>query len=120
MAKDFGELEGRLIIAHSILRDPNFRRTVVFLCDHDAEDGAYGLVLNRPLDRSAADFLPDDAEVAEVLSKVPVFLGGPVGSDRLVFADFGWDKKRKIATVRHALAMTEVTSLVEEGAAEQL
>ena len=120
MAKDFGELEGRLLIAHSILRDPNFRRTVVFLCDYDAEDGAYGLVLNRPLDRSAADFLPDDAEVAEVLSKVPVFLGGPVGADRLVFADFGWDKKKKMATVRHALAMTEVTSLVEEGAAAQL
>lgn len=120
MAKEIGDLEGRLLIAHSILRDPNFRRAVVFLCDYDPEDGAYGLVLNRPLDRTAADFLPDDAEVAEVLSHVPVFLGGPVGADRLVFADFVWDKKKKIATVRHALDMTEVTSLVEEGSSAQL
>ncbi len=120
MAKDFGELEGRLLIAHAILRDPNFRRTVIFICDHDAEDGAYGLVLNRPLEQMAADFLPDDTDAAEVLAQVPVFHGGPVGSDRLVFADFGWDKKKKIATVRHALGMEEVTSLVEEGSAAQL
>ena len=53
-------------------------------------------------------------------TQVPVFHGGPVGSDRLVFADFGWDKKKRAATVRHALAMSEVTSLVEEGSAAQL
>jgi putative transcriptional regulator len=120
MARDFGALEGRLLIAHAILRDPNFRRTVIFICDHDPDDGAYGLVLNRPLDQTAADFLPDDADATEVLAQVPVFHGGPVGSDRLVFADFGWDKRKKIATARHALGMTEVTSLVEEGKAAQL
>ncbi len=51
---------------------------------------------------------------------MPVFHGGPVGSDRLVFADFGWDKKKKIATVRHALGMNEVMGLVEAGEAAQL
>jgi putative transcriptional regulator len=120
MPKDFGPLDGRLLIAHAILRDPNFRRTVVYICDHDPVEGAFGLVLNRPLDQMAADFLPDDADGAEILAQVPVFHGGPVGSDRLVFADFGWDKKKKSATVRHALGLGEVTSLVEEGGAAQL
>jgi putative transcriptional regulator len=120
MAKEFGELEGRLLIAHAILRDPNFRRTVVYLCDYDAEDGAFGLILNRPLGQTAADFLPDDADAIEVLAKVPVFQGGPVGSDRLVFAELGWDKKKKSAHVRHAIGMSEVVSLVEEGSTSLL
>jgi putative transcriptional regulator len=120
MPKDFGTIDGRLLIAHAILRDPNFRRTVVYICDHDPGEGAFGLVLNRPLDQTAADFLPDDAEASEFLAQVPVFHGGPVGSDRLVFADFGWDKAKKCATVRHALGLNEVTNLVEEGGAAQL
>src|SRR5260221_7371804 len=120
MPNDFVSLDGRLLVAHAILRDPNFRRTVVYICDHDPAEGAFGLVLNRPLDQTAADFLPDDSEAAETLAQVPVFHGGPVGSDRLVFADFGWDKITKSATVRHALGLSEVTSLVEEGGAAQL
>ncbi len=39
---------GQLLLAHPVLRDPNFRRTVVLLSGHDAA-GAMGVVLNRPL-----------------------------------------------------------------------
>ena len=42
-------LRGRLIIASPLLQDPNFDRTVVLITEHD-EDGAMGLVLNRPSD----------------------------------------------------------------------
>ena len=119
MAKEFGKLDGRLLVAHAILRDPNFRRAVLYICDHDAEDGAYGLVLNRPLDQTAADFLPDD-EAREILAQIPTFNGGPVGSDRLVFTDFAWDPKNNTATVRHALGLGEVTSMIEDGLGAQL
>src|SRR5450432_3572992 len=84
MAKDSDALVGRLLVAHATLRDPNFRRVVLYICDHDPKDGAYGLVLNRPLDQTAVDFLPDDEDEA-ILAQIPAFHGGPVGGDRLVF-----------------------------------
>ena len=42
-------LEGRLLVATPLLEDPHFRRTVVLLLDH-GDDGALGVVLNRPSD----------------------------------------------------------------------
>lgn len=119
MAKDSETLVGRLLVAHATLRDPNFRRVVLLICDHDPKDGAFGIVLNRPLDQTAGEFLPDDHQ-EEILAQIPAFRGGPVGADRLVFTDFVWDEKRKVAKVRHALGMDEVTSMVEEGRAANL
>ena len=43
-----------LLVSMPQLLDPNFERTVVLLCEH-GEDGAFGLVINRPTDTSAAD-----------------------------------------------------------------
>jgi putative transcriptional regulator len=57
------------------LFDPNFRRTVVLVTEH-TEDGAAGLVLNRPTESEVSEIVPaleslvDDGE--------PVFMGGPV------------------------------------------
>ena len=45
---DARSLTGKLLVASPILLDPNFVRTVVLVCRHGA-DGAFGLVLNRPL-----------------------------------------------------------------------
>jgi putative transcriptional regulator len=46
---DMPSLEGHLLIASKELRDPNFARTVVLMVRHN-EEGALGLILNRPLD----------------------------------------------------------------------
>ena len=51
-------LRGSLLVAAPTLIDPNFRRTVVLLAEH-SDEGAMGLVLNRPTDTSVADALPD-------------------------------------------------------------
>jgi putative transcriptional regulator len=42
-------LTGSLLVAHPDLRDPNFRRTIIFLSQHIPEEGATGFVLNRPI-----------------------------------------------------------------------
>ncbi len=47
-------LQGHLLIAPPYLADPNFRQTVVLLIQHD-DEGAFGVVLNRPSGRSIAD-----------------------------------------------------------------
>ena len=44
--------ESSLLVAMPQLQDPNFKRTVALLIDHDA-DGTFGLVLNRPVELSA-------------------------------------------------------------------
>ena len=77
--------QGLLLAAHPSLKDPNFRRSVLFLSTHASELGAFGFVLNRPLGKTAAELLPQH-EQADLLRHIPVFLGGPVGHDQLSFA----------------------------------
>ncbi|HEX8281358.1 MAG TPA: YqgE/AlgH family protein [Chthoniobacterales bacterium] len=69
--------------------DPNFRRAVLFISAHDPNDGAMGVILNRPLDKHVADLVTDAPP--EGLEDVPVFLGGPVGKNQLMFAAFEWE-----------------------------
>lgn len=71
-------LAGRLLVATPGLGDPNFRRTVVLLLRHD-DDGALGVVLNRPVPVSTGDALPAWADA--VTPPATLFQGGPVGLD---------------------------------------
>jgi putative transcriptional regulator len=67
---------GKLLVANPRLGDPNFERTVVLLLAH-GEEGAVGVVLNRPSDLPVAARLPGWAELA---TPPAVFhSGGPVG-----------------------------------------
>ncbi|MCU1603216.1 MAG: hypothetical protein JWO22_3925 [Frankiales bacterium] len=68
--------EGRLLVATPSLDDPSFSRTVVQLVQHSAEDGALGVVLNRPTETPLGEVLPGWALLAP--DPVVVFLGGPV------------------------------------------
>lgn len=73
---------GRLLVAAPTLRDPNFRRTVVWMADH-SDGGALGIVLNRSGDLVAADVVPDVLTGALEPGAV-VWLGGPVRTDGVV------------------------------------
>jgi putative transcriptional regulator len=66
---------GRLLLAGPGLEDPNFRRTVVFMIEHN-EDGALGLVLNRPSPIDLEEAIPQWADLAA--APRAVFVGGPV------------------------------------------
>jgi len=69
---------GAILIADPFLKDPNFLRTVVFLCEH-REDGSFGFVLNRPYENTLDELLPG------VHQQFPVFYGGPVQKDSIHF-----------------------------------
>lgn len=71
-------LTGSLLVAAPSLGDPNFERTVVVLVDHD-EDGALGVVLNRPTRVDVREILPMWQD--HVTGPGVVFHGGPVGRD---------------------------------------
>jgi len=77
------ELAGSLLLAHPAMRDPNFRRSVVLLSAH-GDDGAMGVVLNRPLGKRLGDLNPQFA--ASPLAAVPLYSGGPVQTKQLILA----------------------------------
>ena len=84
-------LAGSLLVAHPNMLDPNFRRAVLYISAHDPNDGAIGVIINRPLDKKVAELVSETPP--EKLADVPVFLGGPVGKNQLMFAAFEWHKK---------------------------
>lgn len=71
--------KGDALIAEPFMEDPNFKRTVILLTEHD-KDGSFGLVLNRPSIFSVNEMLPDFPKFS-----AHMYLGGPVGLDRLNF-----------------------------------
>ena len=80
MSTDPAHLEpGTLLVAAPVMDDPNFRRTVVLLCDHGKE-GSFGLVLNQPTDASLGDVME-----GYFVDDPPLFLGGPVQRETLHF-----------------------------------
>jgi putative transcriptional regulator len=74
---------GNLLISEPFLQDENFVRSVVLLCDHNA-DGSFGLVLNKPS-------ILHLSELIEELSFIEneVYIGGPVEQNTLHFIYFG-------------------------------
>ena len=54
-ATEEATIAGSLLLAHPDLHDGNFRRTVVLISAHTREDGALGVVMNRPLDRTLGE-----------------------------------------------------------------
>jgi putative transcriptional regulator len=77
------DLTNQFLIAMPALEDPNFARTVTYVCAHNA-DGAMGIVINRPLPLELGEVLeqmqlePDNRGIAAQT----VFQGGPVHRDR--------------------------------------
>jgi len=72
---------GKFLVANKSLRDPTFSETVVLLVDYD-DNGALGVVVNRPTDVPLTAALPEVKELRK--RKDLIFLGGPVARDRMV------------------------------------
>jgi putative transcriptional regulator len=75
-------LKGQLLLDSGQLGGSFFQRTVVLICQHNTE-GAFGLVLNRALGKTAGELIV--ADLPEILKESPLFLGGPVQPGALSF-----------------------------------
>ncbi|WP_459963039.1 YqgE/AlgH family protein [Nocardia sp. IFM 10818] len=69
---------GTLLVSATDLVEPAFRRTVVYIIEHN-DAGSLGVVLNRPSETAIHDVLPNWAELAA--APRALFLGGPVKRD---------------------------------------
>lgn len=76
-------LTGHLLIAMPAMEDPNFHRTVTYICEH-SQQGALGLVINRPLELKLGMVFEQLAlDVASPgAADRPVLQGGPVQPER--------------------------------------
>jgi putative transcriptional regulator len=80
-------LTNNFLIAMPAMADPNFARTLTYICEHNA-GGALGIIINRPIDMNLAGLfervnIPFAAEDARAeLAALPVHFGGPVQTDR--------------------------------------
>ena len=76
-------LTHHFLIAMPNMADPHFSKTLTYICEHN-EQGALGLVINRPLDMVLAKLL-DQVSIpvsSKVCSAIPIHFGGPVQTDR--------------------------------------
>src|SRR5207237_7673877 len=101
-------LTGSLLVAHPNMLDPNFRRAVLFISAHDPDDGAIGVIINRPLDKSIEDLVSETPP--QNLAGVPVFFGGPVGNHQLMVAAFEWLTGRGLKLNKNSLTADEAAA----------
>src|SRR5215212_6263141 len=76
-------LTHHFLIAMPAMVDPNFSRTLTYICEHNA-DGALGVIVNRPSDMSLSALF-ERVEIpveSEEFASMPTYFGGPVQTDR--------------------------------------
>ena len=74
--------QGMFLVATRDMRDPRFRQSVILLAAH-GDEGTIGFAVNRPTTVSLAQALPE-LEALDA-SDQPLFFGGPVATDRIMF-----------------------------------
>ncbi|GIX34465.1 MAG: UPF0301 protein [Lysobacteraceae bacterium] len=114
-------LASHFLIAVPALEDPNFSRGVTLLCQH-AEDGAMGIMVNRPSDLTLGEILRqmdipcEDARLAAE----PVLLGGPVQRERGFVLHSGdgaeqWDSSFRISERIWLTTSRDILAAMAEG-----
>ena len=74
-------LNNQLLIATPALDQGVFKSSVTYICQHD-EDGAMGVIINRPSDLKIDELLTDDYSADSLLATQPVMVGGPIDLER--------------------------------------
>ncbi len=97
---DSMNLTHHFLIAMPGLDDPNFYHTVTYICSHN-EEGAMGIVINKPLDLVLREVLEqmDISFKDDIANDTPIYDGGPVQPDRgfiLHKYDKDWDSSMKV------------------------
>ena len=110
------ELNGKLLIAMPGMLDPRFALSVVFLCAH-SDDGAMGIVVNKPTDDLRLRELLDQLSInpGDDFRNLPVHFGGPVEHGRgFVLHDFGYHSSISTLNVNDNFAMTATMDVLED------
>lgn len=112
-------LTNQFLIAMPSLADPNFSQTVTFICEHN-EQGALGLVINRPMKMRMAEVF-EQLELSvqdQMLRELPILQGGPVQPDRgfvIHRAGQNWDSTLVVSDTLHVTTSRDVLTALASG-----
>ena len=90
-------LKNHFLIALRDLREDYFSSTVIYIIEH-TDEGAFGMVINRPVELDFCDLFANIPGASECL--LPVLDGGPVGKDRVFFlhgSDFNYQYTQAVS-----------------------
>jgi len=104
-------IAGSLLLAHPDLSDGNFRRTVVLISAHTREDGALGVVMNRPLDRTLGEVHGEFA--FGPLASVKLYSGGPVATEQMLLSAWQWNADTGVFRLHFGISAEKATELLE-------
>ena len=112
-------LKGQLLIAMPSLADLNFFQTVTLICDHN-ENGAMGLIINRPTNLSFSDLLHDLQIQAgnELKTSKTVYFGGPVQVDRGFVLHLDHNYSADTQKVNEFISITASRDIIQSIASE--
>ncbi|KOR30298.1 hypothetical protein TI04_06400 [Achromatium sp. WMS2] len=109
----------QFLIAMPGLMDPNFSRTVTYVCEHSSE-GAMGIIINRPIEVGLGTML-DQLQInitAPEVRTIPIYLGGPVQIDRGFVLHTGsqtWDSTIKITDNINITTSKDILEAIAQG-----
>ncbi|HEU4603733.1 MAG TPA: YqgE/AlgH family protein [Steroidobacteraceae bacterium] len=112
-------LTNQFLIAMPAMTDANFAQTVTFIWEHN-EDGALGIIINRPLQMRLADVfeqlkMPVNASP---IGHQPVMQGGPVQTDRgfvVHYAGGQWEHTRQVSSRIQVTTSPDILSAMAQG-----
>ena len=107
-------LTNQFLIAMPGLQDPNFSRTVTYVCEHNTQ-GAMGIIINRPMDLRLGDVLEQldiEPEMPRIAEQI-VYQGGPVQTDRGFVIHAGADSFDSTLTVTPDIRVTTSRDILE-------
>ena len=112
-------LTHQFLIAMPTLTDPNFHRTVTYVCHHD-QDGAMGIVINRPLELSLGEVLGHmEIESSNPdINNIQVLQGGPVQTERgfVIHEPSGnWDSVLEVSKEIGVATSRDILSAIAKG-----
>ena len=112
-------LTNQFLIAMPALADPNFHRTVTYLCAH-SEDGAMGIIINRPSGLDLGEVLShmDLSPSSQKVTEIPVLQGGPVQRERgfVIHEPIGdWDSVLQVSDQIGVATSRDILAAVAKG-----
>ncbi len=106
---------GSLLISHPTMLDPNFKRTVVLLSAHSKEDGALGVILNRPLGKCLGEL--EEKFAFGPLAQIPIYGGGPVSTDQVLLVAWIWSDAESVFKLFFGIDPDRAAELAESSGA---
>jgi putative transcriptional regulator len=121
--QEHSSLTNQLLIAMPNLEDPNFSRSVTYICE-DNEDGVMGITINRPLELDLGDIL-DHMQITCTAPEIrarPVYMGGPIDLERgfvLHAPHGGWDSTLEVTDRIGLTTSKDILQALADGAGPQ-